>query len=91
MKMFHILHPSRRRLREVRAIVEARHLGQDDAEERVERQARAFELHKPYLVERWNAAQQARAAADAGAGTDATAASATADAATSFRAGEAAG
>jgi len=72
-------------------IVEARHLGQDDAEERVERQARAFELHKPYLVERWNAAQQARAAADAGAGTDATAASATADAATSFRAGEAAG
>ncbi len=40
-------------------IVEARHLGQDDAEERVERQARVFELHKPYLVERWNAAQQA--------------------------------
>ena len=48
-------------------IVEARHLSHDDAEERVERQARAFELHKPYLVGRWNAAQQARAAADAGA------------------------
>jgi hypothetical protein len=26
----------------------------------VERQARAFELRKPYLVERWNAAQQGR-------------------------------
>jgi hypothetical protein len=46
-------------------IVEARHLGQDDAEERVERQARAFELRKPYLVERWNAAEHARVAADA--------------------------
>jgi hypothetical protein len=41
-------------------IVESRHLGQDDAEERVERQARAFELRKPYLVGRWNAAEQAR-------------------------------
>jgi hypothetical protein len=27
----------------------------DQAEERVERQARAFELTKPYLVERWKA------------------------------------
>jgi hypothetical protein len=43
-------------------IVEARHLGQADAEERVERQARAFELRKPYLVERWNAAAEARIA-----------------------------
>ena len=43
-------------------VVEARHLGQDDAEERVERQARVFELHKPYLVERWNAAEGARVA-----------------------------
>ena len=27
-----------------------------DAEERVERQAREFELLKPYLVDRWRAA-----------------------------------
>ena len=46
-------------------IVETRHLDQADAEERVERQARAFELRKPYLVERWNAAQQARPAGGA--------------------------
>jgi hypothetical protein len=59
-------------------IVEARHLDQGDAEERVERQARAFELRKPYLVERWNAAEQARVAADAAASA-------------SVRAGEAAG
>ena len=42
------------------SIVETRHLDQDDAEERVERQARVFELRKPYLVERWNAAEGAR-------------------------------
>ena len=34
-------------------VVECRNLAQVDAEERVERQARAFELRKPYLVERW--------------------------------------
>jgi glucosylglycerate synthase len=62
-------------------IVEARHLGQADAEDRVERQARAFELRKPYLVERWNAAEQARIAADATASA----------ASPSLRAGEAAG
>jgi hypothetical protein len=39
-------------------VVEARHLEQGDAEERVERQARAFELRKPYLVERWRAAEE---------------------------------
>jgi hypothetical protein len=38
-------------------IVETRHLDQADADDRVERQARAFELRKPYLVERWNEAQ----------------------------------
>jgi len=37
------------------AIVETRHLDTADAEEIVERQAREFELWKPYLVERWNA------------------------------------
>ena len=36
-------------------VVEARHLDAADAEERVERQAREFELLKPYLVERWRA------------------------------------
>jgi hypothetical protein len=62
-------------------IVEARHLGQGDAEERVERQARAFELRKPYLVERWNAADHAHMAADSTASA----------ASPSIRAGEAAG
>jgi len=37
-------------------IIENRHVPTEDAEERVERQARAFELLKPYLVERWNGA-----------------------------------
>jgi hypothetical protein len=45
-------------------VVEARHLGQDDAEERVERQARVFELRKPYLVERWLAALETAGSAD---------------------------
>jgi hypothetical protein len=48
-------------------IVETRELTTDQAEAFVERQARAFELAKPYLVERWAAAraapQQATAAA----------------------------
>ena len=34
-----------------------------DAEERVERQARQFELLKPYLVDRWLALDEAEAAA----------------------------
>jgi glucosylglycerate synthase len=33
-------------------IVECRRLSQEDSEDRVERQARAFELRKPYLVDR---------------------------------------
>ncbi len=37
-------------------VVETRHLTTDAAEEMVERQARAFELLKPYLLERWNEA-----------------------------------
>lgn len=36
-------------------VIENRHLATADAEERVERQAREFELLKPYLVERWQA------------------------------------
>jgi len=45
-------------------VVEARHLDQEDAEERVERQARTFELRKPYLVERWNAAEESERVAE---------------------------
>ena len=37
-------------------IVESRDLTTEQAEERVERQAREFELLKPYLLERWDAA-----------------------------------
>jgi hypothetical protein len=36
-------------------VIENRHLTTADAEERVERQARQFELLKPYLVDRWTA------------------------------------
>jgi len=36
-------------------VIENRNLTTADAEERVERQAREFELLKPYLVERWRA------------------------------------
>jgi hypothetical protein len=36
-------------------VIENRHIPTDAAEERVERQAREFELLKPYLVERWEA------------------------------------
>jgi hypothetical protein len=45
-------------------VIENRHIATDQAEERVERQAREFELLKPYLVERWNAAVAADAAGD---------------------------
>jgi hypothetical protein len=37
-------------------VIENRHVTTDQAEDRVERQAREFELLKPYLVGRWNAA-----------------------------------
>jgi hypothetical protein len=39
-------------------VIENRHLATADAEERVERQAREFELLKPYLVERWQATEE---------------------------------
>ena len=38
-------------------VIENRHVTTDQAEERVERQAREFELLKPYLVHRWNAVE----------------------------------
>jgi hypothetical protein len=40
-------------------VIENRHVTTDQAEERVERQAREFELLKPYLVERWQRAEGA--------------------------------
>ena len=40
-------------------VIENRHVSTDQAEERVERQAREFELLKPYLIERWRAAERA--------------------------------
>ncbi|HTC85974.1 MAG TPA: hypothetical protein VK656_04690, partial [Candidatus Acidoferrum sp.] len=43
-------------------IIENRHVTTDQAEERVERQAREFELLKPYLVDRWEAAIHGTAA-----------------------------
>jgi glucosylglycerate synthase len=44
-------------------VIENRHQTTEQAEERVERQAREFELLKPYLVERWLAAEEAGSAA----------------------------
>ena len=38
-------------------VIENRSVTTDQAEERVERQAREFELLKPYLVKRWNEAE----------------------------------
>jgi hypothetical protein len=38
-------------------VIENRHQTTDQAEDRVERQAREFELLKPYLLERWNQAE----------------------------------
>ncbi len=40
-------------------VIEDRRLSEEQAEEHVERQAREFELRKPYLVERWTAAAKA--------------------------------
>lgn len=59
-------------------VIESRHLTTADAEERVERQAREFELLKPYLLERWAAAEAEGEATRVGratvAGDDAAAA-----------------
>jgi glucosylglycerate synthase len=40
-------------------VIENRHVSEEQAEEHIERQAREFELRKPYLVERWQAASAA--------------------------------
>ena len=49
-------------------IIETRELTTDQAEAFVERQARAFELGKPYLVERWRALEAASRDGKAGKG-----------------------
>ena len=41
-------------------VIENRRLSDEQAEERVERQAREFELLKPYLVERWRRRRRPR-------------------------------
>jgi glycosyltransferase involved in cell wall biosynthesis len=66
-------------------VIENRNLTTADAEERVERQAREFELLKAYLVDRWEAEDAAHAAAAgaahaAAAGADPAAAAPTEDA-----------
>jgi len=48
-------------------VIENRHLTTADAEDRVERQARQFELLKPYLVERWQALDEPSADRDGAA------------------------
>jgi len=50
-------------------VIETRGLSGEQAEERVERQAREFELLKPYLVEGWERLAAARAAGPTGAAT----------------------
>jgi hypothetical protein len=51
-------------------VIENRHRTTDEAEEQVERQAREFELLKPYLVERWEASTRAtNGSADGGDGS----------------------
>jgi glycosyltransferase involved in cell wall biosynthesis len=51
-----------------RLVIEDRRLSGEQAEEVVERQAREFELLKPYLVEQWRAAEAASAAGGAAMG-----------------------
>ena len=45
-------------------VIENRRITTEEAEDRVERQARAFELLKPYLIDRWRAAEPAGAEAE---------------------------
>ena len=44
-------------------VIENRNITTEQAEDRVERQAREFELLKPYLVERWHASERSMATA----------------------------
>ena len=49
-------------------VIENRHRTTDEAEEQVERQAREFELLKPYLVERWEESTRATNGSGDGSG-----------------------
>jgi hypothetical protein len=60
-------------------VIENRNQTTDQAEDRVERQAREFELLKPYLLERWNEATAAAAATDGSAATNGSQATAASD------------
>ena len=62
-------------------VIENRAVTTEQAEDRVERQAREFELLKPYLLERWQAADSADAARSPGAAAPQAEAPAAADAA----------
>ena len=55
-------------------VIETRRLSGEQAEERVERQAREFELLKPYLVDHWNEARRESAGAAPGGAAGAGAA-----------------
>jgi len=48
-------------------VIENRAITTEQAEERVERQAREFELLKPYLIDRWNARPAKRSRSSSGA------------------------
>jgi len=54
-------------------VIENRQQTTEQAEDRVERQAREFELLKPYLLERWNEAGAASAGKTDGAATNGSA------------------
>jgi glucosylglycerate synthase len=53
-------------------VIETRAVTTDQAEERVERQAREFELLKPYLVEHWRSAEGAESGGDGPTGGSST-------------------
>ncbi len=57
-------------------VIENRHQTTDQAEDRVERQAREFELLKPYLVERWEEASAPANGTEAAVGSSPTGAAA---------------
>jgi hypothetical protein len=65
-------------------VIENRHITTEQAEERVERQAREFELLKPYLVQRWSEPRRGADRADPADPADPAASGAAAAAASAF-------
>jgi hypothetical protein len=63
-------------------VIENRHITTEQAEERVERQAREFELLKPYLVQRWSEPRKGAGPSEADRATAADRAAAAAASAT---------